>query len=209
MRLPDKSGSVRSNAREARTIDRVSIKQDLNPMSASASARGHLGCPTAVATEVLLLRPHAVPEPAAAGEIGLWPMFVMVVTEPTDRGARLALPLFELLDRPKHTNELSIVAVESTWSVLDPANALLTLTVRAAVPVSFDLRILLPAAPVLDILDVVAHGATIGITTRDRADRLRGRVDVGAALRDVVLLSCSPSVELADLAGVLRAAREG
>ena len=98
---------------------------------------------------MLLLRPHAVPETDATGETGLWPMFVMVVTEPTDRAARLALPLFELLDRPKQANELSIVAVESAWSVLDPANALLTLTVRAALPVSFDLRILLPAAPVL------------------------------------------------------------
>lgn len=156
---------------------------------------------------MLLLRPHAVP--AAAGETGLWPMFVMVVTEPTDRAAPLALPLFELLDRPKHANELSIVAVESAWSVLDPANALLTVTVRAAVPISFDLRILLPAAPVLDILDVVARGATIGVTTRDRSVRLRGRVDVRTALRDVVLLSCPPSADLADIAGVLRAVREG
>ena len=176
-------------------------------MSARMAARGRRGCPTAVATEVLLVRPHSVPEPAAtASEVGLWPMFVMVVTEPTGRVAELAVPLFELLDRPKHANELSAVAVETAWSVLDPANALLTLTVRAAVPVSFDLRILLPAAPVLDILDVVARGATIGITTRDRADRLRGRVDVRTTLRDVVLLSCPPSVELA---GVLRAFREG
>jgi hypothetical protein len=186
----------------------VSTKPDLNPIPARISAQEHLGCPTAVATEVLLLRPHAVPEPDAAGESGLWPMFVMVVTEPTDRAARLAQPLFELLDRPKHANELSIVAVESAWSVLDPANALLTLTVRAAVPVSFDLRILLPATPVLHVLDVVARGATIGITTRDRADRLRGRVDVRTTLRDVVLLTCPPSVELASLASVLRAVRE-
>lgn len=170
--------------------------------------RAHPGCPTVVATEVLLLRPCAVPVSATAADTGRWPMFVMVVTEPTDRAARLALPLFELLERPKHANELSIVAVESAWSVLDPANALLTLTVRAAVPVSFDLRILLPAAPVLDVLDVVARGATIGVTTRDRANRLRGRVDIGTALRDVVLLSCSPSVELADLTSALRAARE-
>jgi hypothetical protein len=177
-------------------------------MPARAPARGHPGCPTAVATEVLLLRPHAVPESATAGEAGRWPMFVMVVTEPTDQAAPLALPLFELLDRPKQANELSIVAVESAWSVLDPAHALLTVTVRATVPVTFDLRILLPAAPVLDILDVVARGATIGVTTRERADHLRGRVDVRAALRDVVLLSCPPSTELAALAGMLRAFRE-
>jgi hypothetical protein len=181
----------------------VSTELDLKAMP----VRAYPGCPTVVATEVLLLRPCAVPVSAAAGT-GRWPMFVMVVTEPTDRAAELALPLFELLERPRHANELSIVAVESAWSVLDPANALLTLTVRAAVPVAFDLRILLPAAPVLDVLDVVARGATIGVTTRDRADRLRGRVGIGTALRDVVLLSCSPSVELSDLTSALRAAQE-
>lgn len=192
----------------AMTIDCVSTKQDLDPKSDRASVRRQPGCPMAVATEVLLLQPHGVVEPAGGGA-GLWPMFVMVVTEPADRTARQALPLFELLDRPKQANELSLVAVESVWSVLDPANALLTLTMRAVVPVSFDLRILLPAAPVLDVLDVVARGAAIGITTRERADRLRGRVEVGTVLSDVVLLSCPPSAELAELADVLRVVREG
>lgn len=183
------------------TIDRVSTRQDLSARRITRT--GQAGCPTAVATEVLLLRPRGV------AESRLWPIFVMVVTEPAGRSAPLASPLFESLDRPKHGNELSIVAVESAWSVLDPANALLTMTVRAAVPVSFELRILLPAAPVLDLLEVVARGASIGITTRDRADRLRGRADVRTALRDVVLLNCRSSVELADVAGVLRAARGG
>jgi hypothetical protein len=157
----------------------------------------------AVATEVLLLRPRAV------AETGLWPMFAMVVTESTDRAAPLASPLFELLDQPRHMNELSIVAVESAWSDLDPGDALLPLTVRATVAVSFDLRILLPAAPVLDVLAAVAHGAVIGITTRERADRFRGWMDVRITLRDVILPHCRPSVELADLAGVLPAARKG
>jgi len=165
----------------------------------------------AVATEVLLLRPDGVPESQAAapGETTLWPIFAMVVTEPADPAAWQAQPLFELLDGPNDGSELSTVAVRSTWSVLDPANALLALTVRAAAPVSVDLRIVLPAAPVLDILDVVAKGATIGITTRERAHRLRGRVDARTALRDVVLLSCQPSAELTDLAEALRTAREG
>lgn len=153
---------------------------------------------------MLLLRP---PDPTtSASETGLWPMFVMVVTEPTDKATRL--PLFELLNRPRRAHELSMVAVESTWSVVDPANALLTVTVRAAFPISFDLRILLPATAVLHVLDVVAHGTTIGVTTREHADRLRGRVDVRTALRDVVLLSCPPSAHLADITRVLRAARE-
>ena len=155
-----------------------------------------------VVSEVLLLRPRG------GDDTGPWPMFVMVVSRPTERAPALAMPLFELLDRPKRPNELSMVAVKSTWSVLDPANALLTMSVRGAVPFSFDLRIILPAAPVLDVLDVAARGDAIGITTRDHADRLRGRVDIGTALRNVVLLSCPPSVELADLASLLRAARE-
>ncbi len=189
------------------TIDYVSTEQGLNMMPMTRPRRPV--CPTVVATDVLLLRPHGVAGPSSPeGEGGLWPMFVMVVTEPTDRAAEVALPLFEQLYRPKHANELSVVAVESVWSILDPANALLTLTVRAAVPVSFDLRILLPAAPVLDLLEVVARGVTIGITTRDRAVRLRGRVDVRTALADVVLLNCPPSADLANLSDVLRAVRE-
>lgn len=163
----------------------------------------------AVATEVLLLWPRGVPGAVAtAGEAGLWPVFVMVVTEPDDVEYGPARPAFELLDRPRHDGELTVVAAETSWSLLDPAHALLDLDVRAALPVAFELRILLPAAPVLGILDVVARGATIGITTHDRADRLRGRVDIATALRDVLLLSCDPSVELEALASVLFAARD-
>jgi hypothetical protein len=166
--------------------------------------------PAAVVTEVLLLRPHGVDEPVGtSGTSGLWPMFVMVVTEPAEPVTHSVSPLMRLLDRAGRTSEVSAVAVEPVWSVLDPSSALLTLTVRAAFPVAGDMTILLPAAPVLDLLEVVAQGATIGVTTRDRADRLRGRVDVGAVLRDVVLLSCLPSPASADLATALRAAREG
>jgi len=183
----------------------VSTEPGLNTVPITGPRRST--CPSVVATDVLLLRPHGVAgTPSTEG--GLFPMFVMVVTEPTDQAAAAALPLFEQLYRPKYANELSVLAVESAWSILDPANALLTLTVRAALPVSFDVRIMLPAAPVLDILEVVARGATIGITTRERAARLRGLVDVRTALNEVVLLSCQPSADLADLADVLRAVRE-
>jgi hypothetical protein len=178
-------------------------------MSVRTSSRRRLGRPTAVATEVLLLRPRGVTgPPATVGESSIWPMFVMVVTEPADPAAGLALPLFDLLHRREYANEPSIVAVETAWSVLDSTNALLTLTVRAAEPVSVDLTILLPAAPVLDILHVIARGATVGVTTQERADRLRGGVDVQTALRDVVMLSCLPSAELNDLVAVLRDTRE-
>ena len=155
-----------------------------------------------MAVEVLLLWPRGVTSPSTtAEEAGLWPVFAMVVTEPEDpAGAR---PLFDLLARPKHDHELTVVTARTGWSVLDAANALLDMRVRANAPVGFDLRILLPSAKVLGILDVVARGATVGITTRARADRLRGRVDIGAVLREVVLLSCPPSVELSALAHTL------
>jgi hypothetical protein len=160
--------------------------------------------PTAVAIEVLLLWPRGVAGPVTtAEEAGRWPVFAMVVTEPPGDAADGAQPLFDLLDRPKGAGEPTVVAAETAWSVLDRPNALLGLAVRGVAPVRFRLRVLLPSAQVLGILDVVARGATIGITTRRRAARLRERVDIRTALSDLVLLSCPPSVELAALAHTL------
>ncbi len=179
----------------------MSLNHELGQVTAGA------GWPTAVAVEVLLLWPRGVTSPSTtAEEAGLWPVFAMVVTEPANPAA--AQPLFELLARQKHDNELTVVTAQTRWSVLDSASALLDLRVRATAPVEFDLRILLPSQKVLGILDVVARGATVGITTRAKADRLRGRVDIGAVLREVVLLSCPPSVELSTLAHILHDAEE-
>ncbi|MFC4857740.1 hypothetical protein [Actinophytocola glycyrrhizae] len=166
--------------------------------------------PTAVAIEVLLLWPRGVAgHPPTVEEAGLWPVFAMVVTEPADQEVGSARPLFGLLDRPRGDDEMTVVAADAAWSILDEGNALLGLTVRGTAPVRFGMRVLLPSARVLGVLDVVARGATIGITTRDRAARLRDRVDIRTALRDLVLLSCPPSVELAALAHTLLAARDG
>ena len=166
--------------------------------------RAHGTWPTAVAIEVLLLWPRGVAAaPVTVDEAGLWPVFALVVAAPSDQDAGTARPLFELLDEPGP----SVVAAEASWSVIDQDRALLGLTVRGVVPVEFGLRVLLPAARVLGVLDVVARGATIGITTRSRAGRLRDRVDIRTALDDLVLLSCPPSVELAALAGTLQASR--
>jgi hypothetical protein len=187
----------------------VRTAQQSNPSSAVTSVRGPRDCPTVVATEVLLLRPRADLESAAARESTVtWPLFVMVVTEPAEASGMSPWSLFGTLNLHEHVATPLVVPVEPTWTVLDADNALLALTVRAEEPVSVSLRIVLPAAPVLDILDMVARGAPVGVTTRDRAERLRGRFDVGAALRDVVLLSCPPSAELAELADALRATRE-
>jgi hypothetical protein len=196
-------------------MDGVTTKHDGSATQGQALTRaarqsGGGAYPTSVAIEVLLLWPRGLDgRPSTIEETRLWPVFVMVVTEPADEDAGASRPLFDLLNRPKRDNELTVVTAESAWSVLDPANALLEVTVRAVAPVAFDLRILLPAAQVLGILDVVASGATIGITTRNRADRLRGRVDIRTALHDVVLVSCPPSLELAALAHTQLAAREG
>jgi hypothetical protein len=173
------------------------------------SVRGELGqpygtWPTVVATEVLLLWPRGVATtPVTVDEAGLWPVFAMVVAEPPAEDAGTARPLFRLLDEPGP----AVVAAETTWSVLDSGRALLCLTVRGVAPVECAVRVLLPAASVLGVLDVVASGATIGITTRDRAARLRDRVDIRGALDDLVLLSCPPSVELAALATTLETSR--
>jgi hypothetical protein len=187
----------------------VRTAQQSSPSSAVTSVRGRRDRPTVVATEVLLLRPRADLDSAAVRESTVtWPLFVMVVTEPVASPRGSAWSPLGMLDPHGHAVTPLVVPVEPTWTVLDTENALLALTVCAGEPVSASLRIVLPAAPVLDILDMVARGAPIGVTTRGRAERLRGRFDVGAALRDVVLLSCPPAAELAELADALRATRE-
>ncbi len=155
---------------------------------------GHDVAATVVAVEVVLLRPRGA---TAAEDAGRWPVFAMVVTEPP--GGAAAHPLFALLDRPRRDGEPTVVAAETAWAVLDEENALLRLTVRGTAPVRFELRVLLPSAQAPGVLDVVARGVTIGITTRRRSAGLRDRVDVRTALRDLVLLSCPPSAELAAL----------
>lgn len=162
---------------------------------------------TMVAIEVVLLWPQGLgAEPVTVDEAGLWPVFVLVVGERRDLLASSAKPLFALLDAPKGPDELTVAAGRTEWTVVDPRHALLRLTVRADAPVRFESDILVPAERVLGVLDVVARGATIGITTRRHAAGLRDRVDVRAALRHLVLLSCPPSDGLGDLAQELCAA---
>lgn len=200
LRLPDNWDRGRPNRGMARTIGCVRTAQQPNLSPDRMGARGDWVCPTAVATEVLLLQPRGESGPSA-----LWPLFVMVLTEPAGTSGQ---PLFGLLDRRGQANVPLVVAVETAWSVLDSAAALFAMTVRAADPVPVNLRIVLPAAPVLDVLDIVTRGAPIGVTTRDRAERFRGRFEVRTALRDVILLSCRPSVTRTGLADVVRTARE-
>lgn len=164
--------------------------------------------PTMVAVEAVLLWPRGVGESVTTiDEAGLWPVFAVVLDEreaPVAPGAR---QLFDLLDRPEHADRIAVVDGRCQWTVLDARHAVLKLAVRASAPFHVDLDIVLPARPVLGILDVVARGATVAITTRRHSSRLTGQVDIREALNELVLLSCTPSAELATLARTLRQAQ--
>lgn len=168
--------------------------------SGTVLAPGHDQGPTLVATEVVLLWPRGLAESTTVEVAGLWPVFVVVVGGRTASEPDLATPLFDLLDRPRHSTEMAVVTGRCEWSILDAQNALLKFQVRAAAPVRFAAQIIIPARRVLGLLDVVARGATIGITTARHARILDQQVGVTEALREVVLLSCAPSSELRTLA---------
>lgn len=173
----------------------------------SGPARSSQGDQTSVlvALEVMLLWPRGVDGPAVtAAEASLWPVFAIVVGDRPESVSTSAEPMFDLLDSPRRDGELAVVSARCRWSVLDPRNALLRLAVHGDAPVRFATEIILPAGPVVGILDVVARGATIGITTHRHAAALYGRgVDIRRALTELVLLSCPSSGELATLADAL------
>jgi hypothetical protein len=179
-------------------------------MTRGTTGRTHVD--TVVALEVLVLWPRGVgPTAATVGEASLWPVFVLVVDDRPRAETGTATPLFDLVDRPRLGNELAVVSASCRWSIIDQQNALLKVEVEAKAPERFAVHILVPARHVLGILDVVAHGATIGITTSQHVTWLPGRVDIRQALHEVVLLSCEPSAELATLTahlGLLAELRE-
>ncbi|MGH3756868.1 hypothetical protein [Actinophytocola sp.] len=157
-----------------------------------------------VAIEVVLLWPRGIGSLATVEEAGLWPVFVLVVGERSRADVPSAAPLLDLVDRPRHDDELAVVAARCQWSVVDLKNAVLKVAVRAEAPERFAAEILVPARQVLGVLDVVARGGTIGITTPRHAATLSRRVHIRQALREVVLLGSEPSTELAALANLLR-----
>jgi len=160
---------------------------------------------TLVALEVLLLWPRGVgPSPVTAEEAGRWPVFVLVVGERPRAEIPSAEPLFDLLDAPRLGGEMALVTGHCRWSIVDPRNALLKVAVRAQAPRRFELDVLVPARRVLGVLDVVARGATIGVTTSRHVGKLTGRVDIRQALHELVLIGCEPSTELATMADLLR-----
>jgi hypothetical protein len=137
-----------------------------------------------------------------------WPVFVVVVGE-RDRGdIRSAAPLLDMVERWGGSAP-AVIPAASRWSIVDNRNAVLRVQVRADVPRRFTADILLSARRVLGVLDVVARGGTIGITTARHMAHLSGRVDIGTALQRVVQLSCGASAELARIADLLQRTARG
>ncbi len=161
-----------------------------------------------VATEAVLLWPREIRSPATVDEAGVWPVFVLVVIERPPAEVPSAAPLLELVNRAHRGDGPVIAATRCSWSVVDARNALLKVAVRAAAPEPFTAEILVPARHVLGVLDAVARGATIGVTTARHSPQLVSRVDIRHVLDGVVLLSCAPSAELARLATLMRRAVE-
>jgi hypothetical protein len=174
-----------------------------HPAQGPVQHTGHGRPAVLVATEAVLLWPREVGSPATVDEAGRWPVFVLVVNERARPDIPAAAPLLDLVDRPQHGSEPAVVAARCRWSVVVARNALLRVAVRAEVPVRFAAEILVPSRQVLGVLDVVARGATIGLTTERHAATLGERVDIRRVLQHVVLLSCAPSTELARLAHLL------
>ncbi len=165
---------------------------------------------TMVAIEVMSLWPQSVgPRAVTVREADLWPVFALVIGERRDLLHTSAKALFGLLDGLRHAEEAVVVSGRCRWAVVDSENALLRLTLQAESPVVFETDILVPAERVLGLLDTVARGTTIGLTTRRHARGLTGRVDVGHVARHMVLVHCRPSPDLAELADELCWARQG
>jgi hypothetical protein len=194
--------------RRAATIATSCRDEDWRIMNEQASAaEPHFGgaekVTSAVAVDVLPLRPSGVgPLAAAVEEVELWPAFALVLSEPVESAQGTASPLFDALKRP--LGDVVVLAAYCDWSIADHGLAFLDLVVRVSTPIQCAIRILVPAGPVLRLLESVARGAMMAITTRERATRLTGEPDIRRVLREVVLLSCPKSTHLAELARGLR-----
>lgn len=155
---------------------------------------------TLVAVEALLLWPNGAP----ASHSTKWPILAIVLDEPAAAIPDAARPLFELLDEPKRRSRLTIVSSRCRWTVLNALNGRRTVrkfSVQAYAPVNFEVDILLPARPLVGlpahVLGQPTHrGATLALTTREHADQITDGIDFQDALRELVLLTQAPPVDL-------------
>jgi hypothetical protein len=136
-----------------------------------------------------------------------WPVFVVVVNTGDAEDTPAARALLEVLDTPR-TPVDTITNSECWWSVHDSHGALLRLAVRVSRPARVALDIVVPAQCFLGLSDIIAAGATVSVTTRQRARRLAVRTDDRASLDEIVLLGGRTSSELGDLAELLCGARD-
>jgi hypothetical protein len=162
---------------------------------------------TSTALETLVLWPRADREVDTMRDIAdPWPVFVVAVGLDAATEARNHA-LLKLLDTPRSPID-TIINSDCWWTVADPDEAMLCLSVRVMRrPVRVAMDIAVPAQCFLGLSDIVTAGATIGVTTRRHARRLTTRIDDRTALDEVVLLGGRTSGELGELAAKLCSAR--
>lgn len=152
------------------------------------------------AVETIVLWPRG---PATVGatrtEADVWPVFAVIVDIDSTRGAAICHALPELLDMPRAPVD-TITNSHCWWSVVDRDQAMLRLAVRVDRPAAVAMDIAVPAQFFLGLTDIIAAGATIGVTTRPHARRLMARTDDRSSLNEIILLGGRTSSELGELA---------
>jgi hypothetical protein len=143
---------------------------------------------TTVADEVLVLWPPGGTSTWDSAD--LWPVFVVVVADEP------ALPLLAPEDGSAE------VSGDCRWSVADTRAGLLRMDVHTTADAGQDVEIILSARCFLGVFDIVARGATVGVTASRRARRFTARPD-HEALDGIVLLGSRTSRDLAELAAAL------
>jgi hypothetical protein len=152
------------------------------------------------ALETMVLWPNGFKDvDATRQETDPWPVFVVAVEPESEEDVEPHQALLNLLDIPRSPVD-TITNSDCWWSVVDPDQAMLRLAVRVARPTRVAMDIAVPAQCFLGLSDIIAAGATIGVTTRRHARRLTIRMDDRTALDEIVLLGGRTSSELGELA---------
>ncbi len=152
------------------------------------------------ALETLMLWPGGPAEVDALRDVAdPWPVFVVVVGTDSAAGAQA---LSQLLATPRSPID-TVVNSDCWWSIVEPDQAMLSLAVRVTQPIRVTMDIAVPAQCFLGLSDIVAAGATIGVTTRRHARRLTVRTDDPTTLEEIVLLGGRTSSELGEVAKTL------
>jgi hypothetical protein len=168
--------------------------------SSEPTCGAHTQSNTLVAVEALLLWPNG----SSTNHSATWPIVAIVLDRPAASIPDAVRPLFELLDRPEQRSRVTVVRSRCQWTVLNALNGRRTVrkfSVRAYAPVNFEVDILLPARPLLGlpthVLGQPTHGgATLALTTRQRAEQITDGIGFQNALRELVILNQAPPDDL-------------